>query len=158
MNPYDPNTEPGTHFVADTLGVSNVGMLNTTYRPSDPLYRASTRVIKAADELNERHDRVTVAAKDAFRLLESIERTELGRARVSYAFLRTSAPKLGELLTKQDRAYDQLVEAVSAYQRLLPDPDTGTRRRRPTRRTGNSVPAGTTTGRSRRIASSRLSK
>ncbi|MFI5917817.1 large ATP-binding protein [Streptomyces anulatus] len=124
MNPYDPNTERGTHFVADALGNSNVNMLNTTYRPADPLYRVSTRVIASAYELNERHDRVTVAAKDALRLLESIGRGELGRARVSYAFLRTSVPKLGELLTKQDRAYDQLIEAVSAYQRLLPEPDT----------------------------------
>ncbi len=124
MNPYDPNTEPGTHFVADALGISNVNMLNTTYRPADPLYRASTRVITSAYELNEQHDRVTVAARDAFPLLESIGRGELGRARTSYAFLRTSIPKLGELLTKQDRAYDQLIEAVSAYQRLLPDPDT----------------------------------
>ncbi|GGS40722.1 MULTISPECIES: hypothetical protein [Streptomyces] len=124
MNPYDPNTEPGTHFVADALGISNVNMLNTTYRPADPLYRVSTRVITSAYKLNEQHDRVTVAARDAFRLLESIGRGELGRARTSYAFLRTSIPKLGELLTKQDRAYDQLIEAVSAYQRLLPDPDT----------------------------------
>ncbi|MFW3470623.1 large ATP-binding protein [Streptomyces microflavus] len=124
MNPYDPNTEPGTHFVADALGISNVNMLNTTYRPADPLYRASTRVITSAYELNEQHDRVTVAAKAAFPLLESIGRGELGRARTSYVFLRTSIPKLGELLTKQDRAYDQLIEAVSAYQRLLPDPDT----------------------------------
>ncbi|WP_162603988.1 hypothetical protein [Streptomyces sp. CS014] len=81
MNPYDPNTEPGTHFVADTLGISNVNMLNTTYRPADPLYRASTRVITSAYELNEQHDRVTVAARDAFPLLESIGRGELGRAR-----------------------------------------------------------------------------
>lgn len=30
MNPYDPNTEPGTHFVADALGISNANALNTT--------------------------------------------------------------------------------------------------------------------------------
>ncbi|MBT2896591.1 large ATP-binding protein [Streptomyces sp. McG3] len=124
MNPYDPNTEPGTHFVADTLGISNVNMLNATYRPADPLYRASTRVIASAYELNERHDRVTVAAKDALRLFEPIGRGELGRARVSYALLRTSIPKLGELLTKQGRAYDQLIDAVSAYQRLQPEHST----------------------------------
>lgn len=124
MNPYDPNTEPGTHFVADTLGVSNVSMLNTTHRPSNPLYRAATQVIKAAYELNERHALVTVAAQDALRLLEPVGRGELSGARVSYAILRTSVPKLGELLTKQDRAYTQLVEAISAYQRLQRDPDT----------------------------------
>lgn len=83
MNTYDPNIQAGSHFVADTLGVSDVSTLNTTYRPSDPLCRASTRVIASVDELNERHDGVTVAAKDAFRLLESIGRGELGRARVS---------------------------------------------------------------------------
>ncbi|MFE3860272.1 large ATP-binding protein [Streptomyces goshikiensis] len=120
MNPYDPNTQPGVHLVAETLGVSEVSTLNTTYHLGSPLYHAATRMIGAAYELDERHDRVTVAAKDALRLLEPVGRGELGGARFSYAILRTAVPKLGELLTQQDRAYDQLVEAVSAYQRLQP--------------------------------------
>ncbi|WP_370410854.1 large ATP-binding protein [Streptomyces fradiae] len=124
MNPYDPNEQPGPHLVAETLGVSEVTTLNTTYRPSSPLYRAATRVIGAAYELDARHDQVTRAAKDALRLLEPVGNGKLGGARVSYAILRSSIPKLGDLLTQQDRAYDHLVEAISAYRRLLPESGT----------------------------------
>ncbi|MEU3051732.1 large ATP-binding protein [Streptomyces griseus] len=121
MNPYDPNTEPGTHFVADALGVSNVSMLNTTYHPDDPLYRAATRAIGAAYDLDELHTCVTHAAQDAHWLLEPTARGELTRN--LYAQLRTAIPKLGELLARRNRSYDQLVECLSEYQRLLADPD-----------------------------------
>ncbi|MGX1762243.1 large ATP-binding protein [Streptomyces lydicus] len=123
MNPYDANAHPGTHLVAETLGVSEVSALNITYRPGEPLYRSATRVIGAAHELDVLHNRVTDAAKDALRLLEPVGRGELGGARVSYALLRTAVPKLGDLLAQQDRAYGQLVESISAYRRLLPEPD-----------------------------------
>lgn len=119
MNPYDANTHPGTHLVAETLGVSEVSTLNIAYRPGEPLYRSMTRVIGAAHELDVLHNRVTNAAKDALRLLEPVGRGELGGARVSYALLR-AVPKIGDLLTQQDRAYDQLVGAISAYQRRMP--------------------------------------
>ncbi|OCC11527.1 large ATP-binding protein [Streptomyces sp. PTY087I2] len=125
MNAYDPNIQPGSHFVADTLGVSNVSMLNTTYRPDDPRYRTATRVIGAAYDLNELHNRVTHAAQDAHWLLESTARGELdGGTRTPYTRLQTTVRKLGDLLARRGRAYDQLVESLSAYQRLLPDPDT----------------------------------
>ncbi|MYV69535.1 hypothetical protein GT043_27045 [Streptomyces sp. SID2131] len=124
MNPYDPNTNPGTHLVAETLGVSEVSTINTTHRTGGPLYEAATRVIGAAYELDERHGQVTGAAKNALRLLGDIGDGKLSGARVSYAILRTSVPKLGELLTRQDRAHDLLVEAISAYQSLLPEPGT----------------------------------
>ncbi|MEU2975437.1 large ATP-binding protein [Streptomyces hirsutus] len=123
MNPYDATTHPGTHLVAETLGVTEVSTLNTTYHLGDPLYRAATRVIGTAYELDELHSRVTHAAKDALRLLDPVGRGELGGARVSYALLRTAVPKFGDLLAQQDRAYDQLVESISAYRRLLPEPD-----------------------------------
>ncbi|MEU9319561.1 hypothetical protein [Streptomyces sp. NPDC048295] len=126
MNPYDPNTHPGADLVAETLGVPEVSTLNTTYRLGSPLYQAATRMIGAAYELDARHDRVTVAARDALRLLEPVGRGELSGARVSYAILRTAVPKLGELITQQDRAYDQLIEAISAYQHLQPSTEHST--------------------------------
>lgn len=127
MNPYDANTHPGTHLVAETFGVSEVSTLNITYRPDEPLYRSATRVIGAAHALDEVHNRVTDAAKDALRLLEPVGRGELGGARVSYALLRTAVPKLGDLLDQQDRAYGQLVESIADYRRLLPEPDSAHR-------------------------------
>ncbi|GGN51339.1 hypothetical protein GCM10012285_41360 [Streptomyces kronopolitis] len=120
MNPYDANTHPGTHLVAETLGISEISTPNITHRPGEPLYQSATRMIGAAHELDELHNRVTDAAKDALRLLEPVGRGELRGARVSYALLRTAVPKIGDLLSQQDRAYDQLVGAISAYQRLLP--------------------------------------
>ncbi|MFF8805574.1 large ATP-binding protein [Streptomyces omiyaensis] len=124
MNPYDPNEEPGLHLVAETLGVSEVTMLNTKYRPGSPLYRAATGVIGAAYELDAQHDQVTGSAKEALRLLGPVGDGKLSGARLSYAILRSSIPKLGDLISQQDRAYDRLVEAVSAYRRLLPEPGT----------------------------------
>ncbi|WP_435191005.1 hypothetical protein [Streptomyces sp. bgisy126] len=124
MNPYDPNTHPGPHLVAEMLGVSEVSTLNITHHQGSPLYQAATRVIGAAYELNERHGQVTNAAKDTLRLLEPVGDGKFSGARVSYAILRSSIPALGELLTQQDRAHDRLFEAISTYQSLLPEPDT----------------------------------
>ncbi|AEN10808.1 MULTISPECIES: hypothetical protein [unclassified Streptomyces] len=126
MNPYDPNTHPGPHLVAETLGISEVSTLNTTHHHGSPLHQAATRMTGAAHELDERHGQVTDAAKNALRLLEPLGDGKLSGARVSYAILRTSVPKLGDLLTRQDRAYDRLVEAISAYQSLLPEPEHST--------------------------------
>lgn len=127
MNPYDATTHPGTHLVAETLGVTEVSTLNTTYHLGDPLYQAATQVIGAAYELDELHSRVTHAAKDALRLLEPVGRGELDGVRVSYALLRTAVPGLGDLLAQQDRAYGQLVASISTYRRLLPAPDSAQR-------------------------------
>ncbi|WP_268221025.1 large ATP-binding protein [Streptomyces sp. EMB24] len=118
---------PGTHLVTETLGVTEVSTLNTTYHLGDPLYQAATQVIGAAYELDELHSRVTHAAKDALRLLEPVGRGELDGARVSYALLRTAVPGLGDLLAQQDRAYGQLVASISTYRRLLPAPDSAQR-------------------------------
>ncbi|GGR35080.1 hypothetical protein GCM10010282_29490 [Streptomyces roseolus] len=81
-------------------------------------------MIGAAYELDARHDQVTDAAKDALRLLGPVGDGKLSGARVSYASLRSSIPRLGDLIAQQDRAYDRLVEAVSAYRRLLPEAGT----------------------------------
>ncbi|MFJ5875321.1 hypothetical protein ACIQD1_11440 [Streptomyces sp. NPDC093088] len=124
MNPYDPDTHPGLHLVTEALGVLEVSTLNAAHHHGSPLHQAATRVIGAADELDGQHGQVTDAAKNALRLLEPVGEGKLSGAHVSYAILRSSIPKLGELLTRQDRAHDQLVEAVSAYRRLLPEPST----------------------------------
>ncbi|MGW3557601.1 hypothetical protein ACWDNT_09550 [Streptomyces sp. NPDC000963] len=124
MNPYDPNTNPGPHLVAEMLGGSQVITFNAEHPQGGPLHQAATRMMSAARQLDDQHDQVTGAAKDALRLLEPVGRGEIRSARVSYAILRTSVPKLGDLLSRQDRAYDRLVEAISAYQSLLPEPDT----------------------------------
>ncbi|MFD4337878.1 large ATP-binding protein [Streptomyces anulatus] len=124
MNPYDPNTQPGPHLVAETLGVSEVSTLNTAHHHGSPLHEAATRMTGAARDLDDRHDQVTNAAKYALRLLEPVGDGKLSGARFSYAILRTAVPKLGDLLTQQDRAHDQLFEAISAYQSLLPESDT----------------------------------
>ncbi|MGV9427996.1 large ATP-binding protein [Streptomyces sp. NPDC003656] len=109
------------------LDISDVHTLNTAYRPDEPLYGATSRVIGTACELDERHNLVTHAVQDARGLLEPIGRGELGGARVSYALLRTAVPQIGDLLARRDRAYDQLVEAICTYRRLLPEPDAAIR-------------------------------
>ncbi|WP_411076230.1 hypothetical protein [Streptomyces sp. cmx-4-7] len=124
MNPYDPNTQPGPHLVAETLGVSEVSTLNTTHHQGGPLRQAATQMISTARELDEWHGKVTDAAKNALRLLEPVGRGEISGARVSYPILQSSISTLGELLTQQDRAHDRLFEAISAYQGLLPESGT----------------------------------
>ncbi|MGV9318201.1 large ATP-binding protein [Streptomyces sp. NPDC003660] len=127
MNPHNANTHLGAHLVAEVLGISEVSTLNTAYRPGEPLHGAASRVIGAAYNLDKRHDQVTHAAQSALRLLEPVARGEFTRARVSYALLRTAVPKIGDLLAQQNRAYDQLAEAISAYRRLQSDPDAAAR-------------------------------
>lgn len=119
MNPYDANRHPGKHLLATTVGVA--------HRPDQPLSWAATRVIGAANELDELHNRVTHAAQDAHRLLEPVAHGELVGAGASYELLQTALSKLGDLLSWQDRAYDRLVESTSAYHRRLPDPDAAVR-------------------------------
>ncbi|MFD8298802.1 hypothetical protein ACFV13_21535 [Streptomyces bauhiniae] len=65
MNPYDANAHPGKHLLAKTV---------VAHLPDQPLSRAATRVIGAAYELDELHNRVTNAAQDAHRLLEPVAR------------------------------------------------------------------------------------
>ncbi|MFE7623041.1 hypothetical protein [Streptomyces sp. NPDC057509] len=119
MNPYDANTHPGIHFVAETLGLHAVSTLTTAHRPGEALYEAATRVIGAANDLDEAHDRVTSSARKALGLLEPVARGELSSGKVAFALLRSSLPTIGEHLAGESRACDQLVESVSAYQLLL---------------------------------------
>ncbi|MFG3199861.1 large ATP-binding protein [Streptomyces sp. NPDC048208] len=127
MNPYDANTHPGEHLVAETLGDAGVSALTIANHPDEPLHRAATQMIGAAHDLDVQHDRVTDAAQKALRVLEPVGRGELRGGRVSYALLRTAVPEIGDLLARQDRAYDQLVEAISSYHRLLPAADAAQR-------------------------------
>ncbi|MEU2250955.1 large ATP-binding protein [Streptomyces sp. NPDC019224] len=89
----------------------------------EPLHRAATRVIGAAAALDERHESVLDAVQRAQRLLDGVGRGEVGRARVSYALLRTALSELGDVLSQQDRAYSQLVESLSAYRRISSSPE-----------------------------------
>ncbi|HBF81496.1 MAG TPA: large ATP-binding protein [Streptomyces sp.] len=91
--------------------------------PGEPLHQAATRVIGAAAALDEQHESVLDAVQRAQRLLEGVGRGGVGRARVSYALLRTAVPELGDVLAQQDRAYSQLVESLSDYRRLLSSPE-----------------------------------
>ncbi|MFC8225150.1 large ATP-binding protein [Streptomyces sp. NPDC057287] len=91
--------------------------------PGEPLHQAATRVIEAAAALDERHESVLHAVQRAERLHKGIGRSEVGRAQVSYALLRTALPELGGVLAQQDRAYSQLVESLSAYRRHLSSPE-----------------------------------
>ncbi|MFE7576306.1 hypothetical protein ACFU5Z_16395 [Streptomyces sp. NPDC057521] len=119
MNPYDANTHPGIHFVAETLGLRAVSTLTTAHRPGEPLYEAATRVIGAANDLDEAHERVTNSARKALGLLEPVARGELSSGKVAFALLRSSLPTFGEHLARESLACDQLVESLSAYQLLL---------------------------------------
>ncbi|MEV3928611.1 large ATP-binding protein [Streptomyces sp. NPDC049944] len=73
--------------------------------------------------MDERHESVLDAVQRAQQLLEGVGRGEVGRARVSYALLRTALPELGDVLAQQDRAYSRLVESLSAYRRLPSSPE-----------------------------------
>lgn len=118
MNPFDADTHPGPYLVVEVLGVGDVSVPALAPGPGEPLHQAATRVIEAAAALDERHESVLYAVRRSQRLLEGIGRGEVGRAKVSYALLRTALPELGDVLAQQDRAYSQLVESLSAYRRL----------------------------------------
>lgn len=124
MNPHDATQRPGAHLVAEMLDVEDPWTLNIAYRPGDPLYRAATLVIGAAHELDELHGRVTRATQAALRLLEPVGRGEFNGSPSSYTPLRSAAEQIGRLASAQNAAYERLVQSISAYRRLLPEPDT----------------------------------
>ena len=123
MNPYDVNERPGAHFVAEMLGVSEVSTLNITYRPGDPLYRAATRVIGTAYELDDLHDRVAHAAQATRRALAPVEQGEFHGSPSSHVSLRTSLRRVDHLVSQQNATYERLSQSIFAYRRLLPVPD-----------------------------------
>ncbi|WP_405988387.1 large ATP-binding protein [Streptomyces sp. NBC_00986] len=123
MNPHDATERPGAHLVSEMLGIEDPWTLNISYRPSDPLYRASTLVIGAAHELDELHGRVTRATRAALGVLEPVARGEFNGAPSSYTPLRSAIEQIGRLVSAQNEAYEQLVQSISAYRRLLPEPD-----------------------------------
>ena len=123
MNPHDATKRPGAHLVAEMLDVEDPWTLNIAYRPGDPLYRAATLVIGAAHELDELHGRVTRATQAALGLLEPVGRGEFSGSPSSYTPLRSAAEQIGRLVSVQNAAYERLVQSISAYRRLLPEPD-----------------------------------
>ncbi|MFD4553566.1 large ATP-binding protein [Streptomyces sp. NPDC058469] len=123
MNPHDATKQPGAHLVAEMLGVEDPWTLNIAYRPSDPLYRAATLVIGAAHELDELHGRVTRTTQAALGLLEPVGRGEFNGSPSSYTPLRSAVKQTGRLVSAQNAAYERLVQSISAYRRLLPEPD-----------------------------------
>ena len=123
MNPHDATKRPGAHLVAEMLGDEDPWTLNTAYQPTDPRYRAATLVIGAAHELDELHSRVTRATRAALRLLEPVGRGEFNGSPNSYTPLRSAAEQIGRLVSVQNAAYERLVQSISAYRRLLPEPD-----------------------------------
>ncbi|MER0241701.1 large ATP-binding protein [Streptomyces sp. HSW2009] len=119
MNPHDPTERPGAHLVAEMLGVTDPYTLNITYRPADPLYRAATRVIGAAHELDELHNRVSHATRAALEALEPVARGEFTGAPDAYEPVRSAVRHLEQLTSRQNRAYGHLAETIFAYRRLL---------------------------------------
>ncbi|MFJ2158135.1 large ATP-binding protein [Streptomyces sp. NPDC087856] len=123
MNPHDATKRPGAHLVAEMLNVEDPWTLNIAYRPGDPRYRAATLVIGAAHELDELHSRVTRATQAALGLLEPVGRGEFNGSPSSYTPLRSATEQIGRLVSVQNAAYERLVQSISAYHRLLPQPD-----------------------------------
>ncbi|QKW53590.1 large ATP-binding protein [Streptomyces buecherae] len=119
VNPHDPTERPGAHLVAEQLGVTDPYTLNTTYRPADPLYPAATRVIGAAHELDELHNRVSHTARAALEALEPVARGEFTGAPDAYEPVRSAVRHIEQLTSRQNRAYGHLTETIFAYRRLL---------------------------------------
>lgn len=82
MSRYNATVHPGTHLVAEALGITEGSTLYITYCRGEPLYRSATRVIGSTYEWDAMPGRVTYAVKDALRLLESTGFGELGGAGV----------------------------------------------------------------------------
>ncbi len=143
MNPYDANRQPGAHLVAEMLGVSEVSTLNIAYRPGEPLYRAATRVVGVAYELDELHDRVTHAAQAARGLLAPVEHGEFHGSPSSYVSLRSALRRVEHLVSQQNAAYERLSQSVFAYRRLLPNLDAAQR----SKTTAHEVYQGRSSGR-----------
>ncbi|MFE9597173.1 large ATP-binding protein [Streptomyces hokutonensis] len=123
MNPHDATKQPGAHLVAEMLDVEDPWTLNIAYRPSDPLYRASTLVIGAAHELDELHGRVTRATQAALGVLEPVGRGEFNGSPSSYEPVRSAVQQIGRLVSAQNATYERLVQSIVAYRRLLPEPN-----------------------------------
>ncbi|WP_371773528.1 large ATP-binding protein [Streptomyces sp. NBC_01438] len=119
MNAQNATVRPGADLVAELLGVEDFWMLNIAYRPGEPLYGAATRVIGAAHELNELHGRVARAAQAAVEVLGPVSRGEFNGSARSYVPLRSAVQQIGQLVSRQNEAHEQLNESIFAYRQLL---------------------------------------
>ncbi|MYZ39523.1 MULTISPECIES: hypothetical protein [unclassified Streptomyces] len=123
MNPHDAAERPGAHLVAEEFGVEDPCALSDNRPLGDPRGRVGRMVAEAARDMDELHGELTRAARSAIGLLEPVGRGEFGGTRVAYALLRTSVSQIGQLVARRDAACERLVQSVSAYRRLLPEPD-----------------------------------
>lgn len=119
MKPQNTPARPGADLVAELLGVEDFWMLNIAYRPGEPLYGAATRVIGAAHEVNELHERVTRAAQAAVDVLGPVSRGEFNGSASSYVPLRSAVQQMGQLVSRQNEACEQLNESIFVYRNLL---------------------------------------
>ncbi|MFD5030266.1 large ATP-binding protein [Streptomyces sp. NPDC058405] len=142
MNPHEATKRPGAHLVAEMLGVENFWTLNIAYRPTEPLYGAATRVIGAAHELDEVHGRVTHATQASLGLLEPVGRGEFDGSPGSYAPLRSAVRQIGQLVSRQNEAYERLSQSIFAYRRLVSQSDDSQTSNGKTNDLGNSPGSG----------------
>ncbi|MFE7124925.1 large ATP-binding protein [Streptomyces sp. NPDC057617] len=125
MNPHDAAKRPGAHLVTEEFGVEDPWALSDNRPLSSPLGLVGRMVAEAACDVDELHGELTRAARSAIGLLEPVGRGEFGGTRVADALLRTAVPQIGQLVARRDAAYERLAQSVSAYRRLLPEPDAG---------------------------------
>ncbi|MFI1592296.1 hypothetical protein ACH4WW_30835 [Streptomyces halstedii] len=159
MNPHDATERPGAHLVAEEFGIEDPWALSDNHPLRDPLDLVGRLVAKAARDVDELHGQLTRATQSALDLLAPIARGEHASMRGWHGILQTTGPQIELLVARRGAAYEQLTRAISAYHRLLPDRTRpNARPRSPTSCTRARAPAGMTTGPSRVIAGSGLSK
>lgn len=127
MNLYDATERPGAHQVAVEFGVDDPCALSDNHPLHDPLDLVGRLVAKAARDVDELHGQLTRAAQSALDLLAPIARGEHASMRGWHGVLQTTGPQVELLVARRGAAYEQLTRVISAYHRLLPDPDAAQR-------------------------------
>ncbi|WP_432105857.1 hypothetical protein [Streptomyces sp. bgisy091] len=127
MNPPDATERPGAHLVAKEFGIEDPWALGDNHPLRDPLDLVGRLVAKAARDVDELHGQVTRAAQSALDLLAPLARGEHASMRGWHGALQTTGPQIEPLVARRGAAYEQLTRSVSAYHRLLPDPDAAQR-------------------------------
>ncbi|WP_093801760.1 hypothetical protein [Streptomyces sp. Wb2n-11] len=123
MNPHDATERPGAHLVAEEFGIEDPWALSDNHPLRDPLDLVGRMVAKAARDVDELHGQLTRAAQSALDLLAPIARGEHASMRGWHGILQTTGPQIELLVARRGAAYEQLTRTISAYHRLLPDPD-----------------------------------
>ncbi|MFE9963733.1 large ATP-binding protein [Streptomyces sp. 900116325] len=123
MNPHDAAERPGAHLVAEEFGIEDPWALSDNHPLRDPLDLVGRLVAKAARDVDELHGQLTRVAQSALDLLAPVARGEHASMRGWHGVLQTTGPQIELLVARRGAAYEQLTRAISAYHRLLPDPD-----------------------------------